>query len=345
MLDDVELAIPKQARILVTGANGFVASHIIDQLLSAGYNVRGSVRDVNKNAWVGALFEERYGARNFELVSVPDMSKDGCFDEAVKGCAGVVHVASIMSGRSPEEVIPTVVAGGLNALKSAAKEPAVKRVVYTSSSIAATFPKPDEKFVIDENSWNEESIKTAWAAPGKELGMYRMNVYGASKAQTEKDLWKWYDETKPAFEFSTVLPNVNFGPVLSPEHQGFPSTVEWARYVFLEKDISGQASALPQHFISVLDTANLHLAALLNPSVQHERILGTAAPYTWDEVIAIFRKHFPEKEWKKSFAHLGRDISVVRNERAKELLGWMGRKEGFRGLEESVDEMVKDWVV
>lgn len=77
------------------------------------------------------------------------------------GAAGIVHIASIMTGGSPQEVIPPVVAGGLNTLKSAAKVPSVMRCVYTSSSVAATLAKPNVAFAIGETTNNEEAIQGA----------------------------------------------------------------------------------------------------------------------------------------------------------------------------------------
>jgi len=69
----------------VTGANGYIASHTADQLLQAGYKVRGTVRDTHKASWLNALLEKRHGPGRFETVVVSDMSQDGAFDEAVKG--------------------------------------------------------------------------------------------------------------------------------------------------------------------------------------------------------------------------------------------------------------------
>ena len=72
-------------RILVTGANGYIASHLIDQLLTAGYRVRGTVRDLVKYEWVQKFFNQKYEVGMFELVLVDDMAADGAFDRAIKG--------------------------------------------------------------------------------------------------------------------------------------------------------------------------------------------------------------------------------------------------------------------
>lgn len=73
-------AIPVGSLILVTGANGFIGSHITDQLIQAGYRVRGSTRDTTKVAWMKEMF-----GNQFEAVVVKDMADDGAFDEACKG--------------------------------------------------------------------------------------------------------------------------------------------------------------------------------------------------------------------------------------------------------------------
>lgn len=80
-------AVPKGSTVLVTGANGLLGSHTADQFLEHGYKVRGTVRDAEKNAWLQALFDNKYGKGSFELFEVPDLTVDGAFHEAVKGLA------------------------------------------------------------------------------------------------------------------------------------------------------------------------------------------------------------------------------------------------------------------
>ena len=77
--------IPPGSTVLVTGANGFVASHVSDQLLQAGYLVRGTSRDTAKTVWMTELFDKKYGKGKFEGFVVEDMVESGAFDEACKG--------------------------------------------------------------------------------------------------------------------------------------------------------------------------------------------------------------------------------------------------------------------
>jgi nucleoside-diphosphate-sugar epimerase len=77
--------IPTGSRVLVTGINGLIGAHVADQILSAGYIVRGTVRNTEKNSWVIDVFEKKYGKGKVELVQVEDLTAEGAFDDAMKG--------------------------------------------------------------------------------------------------------------------------------------------------------------------------------------------------------------------------------------------------------------------
>ena len=80
--------------VLVTGANGYIASHIVDVLLEEGYTVRGTVRA--ERPWLNEYFDHKYGQGRFETVIVSSMEIESSFDAAVKGVSGVVHVVSLL---------------------------------------------------------------------------------------------------------------------------------------------------------------------------------------------------------------------------------------------------------
>jgi len=85
LLFEMARAIPKDSLILVTGVNGYIGSHVADQLLQAGYRVRGTTRDLEKVKVLKQYWETEYGSGRLEVVVVEDMSHEGAFDEAVKG--------------------------------------------------------------------------------------------------------------------------------------------------------------------------------------------------------------------------------------------------------------------
>jgi nucleoside-diphosphate-sugar epimerase len=119
----------------------------------------------------------------------------------IVGVAGIAHVASIVGLLDPNQMIPGVIAGSLNAMKAAAKEPSVKAVVLTSSSWACATPIPNVEYHIDSKLWNEDAVKAAWAPPPYEQDRL-MAVYAASKVEGEKACWKFMEENKPNFTFN-----------------------------------------------------------------------------------------------------------------------------------------------
>lgn len=78
-------ALPSGSVVLVTGANGLTGSHIANQLLLAGYYVRGTVRDPAKNKWLLDYFDGKYGKGRFQMVQVQDVGTDGAFERVLKG--------------------------------------------------------------------------------------------------------------------------------------------------------------------------------------------------------------------------------------------------------------------
>lgn len=76
-------AVPPGSLVLVTGINGHVASTTVLRLLQKGYKVRGTVRALQRAAYVQ---NELSGYKDsFEVVEVPDILATGAFDAALKG--------------------------------------------------------------------------------------------------------------------------------------------------------------------------------------------------------------------------------------------------------------------
>lgn len=84
--------IPKDSIILVTGCNGFVASHIVDQLLILGYRVRGATRDLANIEVTNTQWETSHGKGRFKAVLVPNMAEEGAFDQHLNGNYTSLHL-------------------------------------------------------------------------------------------------------------------------------------------------------------------------------------------------------------------------------------------------------------
>lgn len=92
--------------ILVTGANGYIGSHVVDQLLQIGYRVRGTVRDAQKSAWLTELFEKTYGKGKFELVELEDITKKENLTGPMKGWSLRLDVFDALLLTDPSKAAP-----------------------------------------------------------------------------------------------------------------------------------------------------------------------------------------------------------------------------------------------
>ncbi|MED6107182.1 hypothetical protein PIB30_011752 [Stylosanthes scabra] len=142
--------------VCVTGASGFIGSWLVMRLLEHGYTVRATVRDPANMKKVKHLLELPGAKANLTLWKA-DLAEEGSFDEAIKGCNGVFHVATPMDFESndPEnEVIKPTVNGVLDIMKACLKAKTVRRLIFTSS--AGTIDVSEfKKDLYDETCWTD----------------------------------------------------------------------------------------------------------------------------------------------------------------------------------------------
>ena len=123
-------------RILVTGADGFIGSHLVEYLVGMGCNVKAFVCYNSFNSWGWLDSVDRSVLENVEIFS-GDIRDPHGVRTAMKGCDVVLHLAALIaipySYHSPDTYIDTNVKGTLNIVQ-AARELDVKRVIHTSTS-------------------------------------------------------------------------------------------------------------------------------------------------------------------------------------------------------------------
>lgn len=221
---DSKTIIPKGSLVLVTGATGFVASHLLGQFLTRGYKVRGTVRDLNQAFWVKDIYQIAIENGNLEIVVVPDLAAPNVFDDAIKGVSVIAHLASVTTyDPDPNKVITPTVDGVKGILEAAAKEPSVKSFVYTGSIMGATFPMVGIDTHVEDDTWNQLAIDMAWAPPPYEPER-GAPTYSASKAACEQEVLPFARERKPHYRVNIISPCGILGEPLHKKHTEGPGS-------------------------------------------------------------------------------------------------------------------------
>lgn len=282
--------------VLVTGINGYIASHIGLQLLCKGYHVRGTSRSsATKTRLLAGAFQG-YEDR-FEHFEVKDITTDGAFDEAVRGVHAIIHTASPVdfSLATVDAYFGPAIGGNLSLLNSALNKAGHQLTSFVvTSSVGAVVDKErfPQNHQYQPHDWNESGEALA------RKSFCGSVAYGASKSVAEKELWKWVAAEQPHFSVASVCPGLVTGPPIivpeAPENLNLSLLPLWLIYRGDE--------ALPDQigdawYIDVRDVADIHVWAMENPAKSNgQRWLlanGKAPPQAAADVI---RKRFPARK-------------------------------------------------
>ncbi|KAH7114202.1 hypothetical protein B0J11DRAFT_553555 [Dendryphion nanum] len=344
-------ALPPGSLVLVTDVDGFIASHTANQLLLAGYRVRGTTRDLAKTRWLSDLFDSKYATGKFEMVHVADIGREGAFMSVLNGVDGIIHTAVNDSiSTDAAMIIRSVIKGATNILIAASTTPSIKRFIYTSSSTALYMPglHGTGKQNVSQWTWNDRTVayvesqingtQNATApTPGIHDGYV---VYAASKTLAEKAVWTWVDKHSPSFAVNVVIPGMTFGGSLKADGRCAETCALSTFFKSVSREDKGYRivrNIQPQYFVDVQDAARLHVAALMAGDVQNERLLGFAEPFNWNVVLNIWRQGFPGRTFPGNVKYEGSgwddsDATTAR-QRAESVM----RRVGYFGFEVSLE--------
>jgi len=279
-----------QKTVAVTGANGFIGSHIVKLLLAKGYKVRGTVQH-HKPALVDFLTVLPNAAKNLTL-----HEKDlihGSFDEVFQGCDCVFHLASPTLKDQREmkephlEMIDTARRGTMNILRSS-KKTNVSTVVFTSSMCAAipktNAPSGGLPAVLDETYWASHDFLI-------KKGSY----YAASKTLAEKDAVEFTNDS--AIRLVRICPSFTVGPMLQP-------TVNSSMERFARICAGEHHEQIPNRSISLVDvrdTAAHHIAAYEKGF--EGRFFSLTEAWPWTLVYNALKILIPEMKCPKALSN------------------------------------------
>jgi dihydroflavonol-4-reductase len=267
--------------ILVTGASGYIAKHVVLRLLQAGHHVRGSVRGADNGAALKATMATHLPAAADRLETVAlDLTRDDGWAAAAAGVDAILHTASpfpLTQPKDPQDLIRPAVEGARRALRAAAQA-GVDRVILTSSIAAVAETRlPPGRALYDERDWSDPQ------APG-------ITAYSASKTLAERAAWDMVATEAPSLRLTTINPGFVLGTPLDG-HYGTSLRV-------VERMLAGRDPMQPQvgfACVDVGDIAEMHVRALDRDAAIGQRIIGTGGFLWFADMAATLAAAFPDR--------------------------------------------------
>lgn len=315
---------PQFQKILVTGADGFIGSHLTEYLVREGYSVKAFVQYNSFNSW-GWLEESPSDIKRELDVFAGDIRDPHGVRSAMKGCDAVLNLAALIaipySYHSPDTYIDTNVKGALNVVQ-AARELGVQKVVQTSTS---------------------EVYGTARFVPiTEEHPLQGQSPYSASKIAADHVAMSFYH----AFDVPVTLirPFNTYGPRQSARAV-IPTII--IQLLAGRKKIKLGALSPTRDFNYVKDTVRGFCAVMeseksvgevINIGSNFEVSIGDTAKQVAEVMGVNLQIEADEERLRPEKSEVNR--LWADNGKAKRILGWepqYGGREGFqRGLEETV---------
>jgi len=311
-------------KTFVTGAGGFIASHLVESLLNQGWSVKALVRYNSRSSW-GWLEDIRSGQSDNLEVILGDVADPYQMQDAVKGCEVVFHLAALIgipySYEAPASYISTNVNGTLNLLEAAMKN-GVNRFIHTSTSEVygtAQYVPIDEKHPLQGQS-----------------------PYSASKIAGDKLAESFYSSF--GLPVVTVRPFNTYGPRQSARAV-IPTIISQA---LKSREIHLGSLDPVRDMTFVDDTVSGFIAAALSEDTVGKVInLGTGKGVSIGELAQII------------FEILGGDFTIItedkrirpeksevmkllsNNNLAREIMGWEPRVSLHEGLRQTIEWIKK----
>ena len=270
-------------KVLLTGISGWIAKHTAIELLNAGYEVLGTIRNKNLVDQTKQTISKYASTEKLSFVEL-DLLKDDGWNEASKGCRYIFHIASpfpmkVSSNR--ENLLPVAVDGTLRVL-NAGLNAGVEQIIKTSS-IVAMFRKPNRTnpYTFGENDWSDEN----W--------IEGVSDYFLSKTKAEKAAWRLMESKGLKNKLTTINPGGVFGDALDKKGG---TSIEYIRQF-----MKGKFPGAPKFAVlisDVKDIAKAHVACIGNNKVGGRRLIVGKDVKRLVELSQLIAEAMPEYKKK-----------------------------------------------
>lgn len=310
-------------KVLVTGADGFIGSHLAETLLEQGYEVKAFTyyNSFNSWGWLDTLPQEKL--KEIEIFS-GDIRDPNGVSEAVKGVSQVFHLAALIaipfSYHSPDSYVDTNIKGTLNVLQ-AARNHGTERILVTSTS---------------------EVYGTALYVPIDEKHPYQgQSPYSATKIGADRLAESFYRSFN--LPVSIVRPFNTYGPRQSARAV-IPTII--SQLLAGKESIQLGALSPTRDFNFVKDTVNGFIAISrsdkaigeeINIATQQEISIGQVAREIISQINPKAEIICEEERLRPEKSEVNRLLGS--NEKIKRLTDWEPRYTLERGLHETIEWM------
>ena len=312
-------------KVLVTGADGFIGSHLTEELVRKGYETKAFVLYNSFNSW-GWLDHCGPDVRDQFEVFAGDIRDPHGVRKAMEGCEAVLHLAALIaipySYHSPDTYVDTNIKGTLNIVQ-AARELAVAKVVHTSTS--EVYGTAQFVPITEEHPLQGQSPYSASKIGADQIAMSFYNSFS-----TPVSIIRPFNTYGPRQSARAVIPTV-ITQIANNERKIKLGTLHPTRdFNFVEDTVSG--------FLAALESDQA-VGQVINLGSNFEISIGDTVKMIADlmgaeiEILTDQQRLRPEKsEVERLWAD---------NTKAKKLLKWRPKYGGITGLQKGLDKTVE----
>ncbi|MBC7905488.1 MAG: GDP-mannose 4,6-dehydratase [Rhodospirillaceae bacterium] len=306
-----------KGKVLVTGADGFIGSHLTEELVRRGYDVRAFALYNSFNSW-GWLDQAPAEIRDSLDVRCGDVRDPFFVREAMKGCDAVLHLAALIaipySYVAPENYVATNITGTLNVLQ-AARDLGISKVVHTSTSevygTARFVPITEEHPLQGQSPYSATKI-----------GADQIALSFHSSFETPVAVVRPFNTYGPRQSARAVIPTIITQIAAGARSIRLGATSPTRDFNFVADTVSG--------FIAVLDSP-ASVGEVINIGSNFEISVGDTARLIAEVMGSPVEIQTDEARFRPAGSEVERLWAC--NAKAKRLLGWepsYGGLDGFR---------------
>ena len=316
---------PNYKKILVTGADGFIGSHLVETLVRQKYNVRAFVMYNSFNTW-GWLDHASKEIKEQIEIFTGDIRDPYGVKEAMKGCDVVLHLAALIaipySYHSPDTYIDTNIKGTLNIVQ-AARELGIEKVVHTSTS--EVYGTAQFVPITEEHPLQGQSPYSASKIGADQIAMSFYNSFATPVA-----IIRPFNTYGPRQSARAVIPTIITQIANGHRKIKLGSVSPTRDFNYVKDTVNG--------FIAVAESKN-SVGQVINIGSNYEISIGDTVQLIAESMGVEIEIEIDEQRLRPEKSEVER--LWASNAKAKRLLGWepaYGGRDGFKqGLKETIE--------